>query len=173
MKRMALTVCGLVGFAALSGWAHAQEIWTGPDMVFTKANFADWTLAENQDRITDGVWLTRQNTQGLFNIAVESSYDRTNNTSPAGTEWAVGDINDWDTLNYESWFDWAGGRVGQNILSLGPSVVHLIDGDIYIPIEFTAWTTSAAGGGFSYTRATEPNPPVEASTWSAIKALYD
>ena len=52
--------------------AKAQTIWTGAPMTFTKADYADWTNAANQDRITDNVWLTRKDTQGLFNIAQET-----------------------------------------------------------------------------------------------------
>ena len=35
---------------------------------FTKTDYADWTLEGNQDRITDNVWITRQNNRGLYNI---------------------------------------------------------------------------------------------------------
>ena len=43
-------------------------------VVFTKADSSDWTLEENQDRITDNVWLTRKHTQSIFNIAQEAGY---------------------------------------------------------------------------------------------------
>ena len=53
---------------------QAQSVWTGPKINFSKQAFADWTLPENQDRITDNVWLTRADLMGVFNIAVDSSY---------------------------------------------------------------------------------------------------
>lgn len=39
----------------------AQTIWAGTDLTFTKAANADWTLEANQDRLTNNVWITRQN----------------------------------------------------------------------------------------------------------------
>jgi hypothetical protein len=155
------------------GIAGAQEIWTGPPVNFTKAGFADWTLPANQDRITDNVWITRQDNRAIFNIKVETEYSWTNRDSPLDTEWAVGDIADWATLTYQPLYLYANSKVGDNILNLGPSVVHLITDDIYIPIEFTDWSGSGDGGPFSYTRGTRDPSPVEATTWSAIKALYN
>ena len=43
-------------------------------VVFTKPDSADWTLEENQDRITDNVWITRKDIQSLFNIAQEAGF---------------------------------------------------------------------------------------------------
>ncbi|MGD8415310.1 MAG: hypothetical protein PVF33_13805, partial [Candidatus Latescibacterota bacterium] len=100
------------------------------------------------------------------------AYDKAGGSSPLGTEWAVGSIENWDTLDYVPFIEYANFKVGDNILSLGPSVVHLIDEDIYVAIEFTSWTGSNQGGGFSYTRTTFDPSPVQPSTWGAIKALY-
>jgi hypothetical protein len=152
----------LLALAALATAAQAQpQVWTHGQLTFTKANGADWTLPVNQDRITDAVWLTRQSTMGLFNIKVESQYNKTSRLSPVGTEWAVGDVNDWDTLTYQTMFAYASDKIGNNIVSLGPSVLHLIDEDIYLQIEFTAWTGGGGGGGFTYTRTTFDPTPVE------------
>src|SRR5258708_7090536 len=63
---------------------EATEVWNGPSVAFTKADFADWTQAKNQDRITPNVWLTRRNSQGLFNIRTESAFN--SGFSPADTE---------------------------------------------------------------------------------------
>jgi hypothetical protein len=47
---------------------HLQKvIWTGPIATFTKASNADWTLAANQDKITDLVTLTRQAKGPIYN----------------------------------------------------------------------------------------------------------
>ena len=52
-----LAVVGwLVALAPLAG---AQEIWSGRTYVFEKADYADWTQPENQDRLTERVWITR------------------------------------------------------------------------------------------------------------------
>ena len=126
----------------------AQTIWTGPTMTFTKANFADWTLEENQDRITDNIWITRANTQGIFNIVYESGY--TEEFSPADTRWAFGTTANYDTLEYDSWEETIGTPVDMMDLDM---VVHLVTDDIYIDIKFTAWTSGGNGGGFTYERS--------------------
>lgn len=172
MKRpMFVAICLAALTAAAVGVRAQPQVWSHGQLTFTKADGADWTLPANQDRITDLVWITRQDDAGIFNIRAESAYNKLTDLSPVGTEWAVGDISDWASLTYLPFKQYALGRVGQNILTLGPSVAHLVDEDIYIAIEFTAWTTFAGGGGFSYTRATFDPSPVESSTWGAIKAL--
>jgi hypothetical protein len=55
---------------------QAQRVWSSGSgtITFTKAGFADCTQAANQDRISDSVWITRANSQGIFNIKKESAY---------------------------------------------------------------------------------------------------
>ncbi|MDX1410342.1 MAG: hypothetical protein R3330_19460, partial [Saprospiraceae bacterium] len=137
-----------------------EMFWTGPTIMFTKPDSADWTLAENQDRITDNVWLTRAHEQGLFNFVQEPVYDGSGFiklaiTSPADTRWAIGSIADGiENLRFDSWTLAVGinppGMVGRNM------VLHLVTDDIYIDIKFTSWTSGEGngGGGFSYERAT-------------------
>ncbi len=43
------------------------NIWNGEMMVFTKASNVDWTLPENQDRLTEKVTFTRQNRGPMYN----------------------------------------------------------------------------------------------------------
>ncbi|MEY4590349.1 MAG: hypothetical protein RL497_2425 [Pseudomonadota bacterium] len=57
---------GLGLFLAAS--AQASSLWTGPNITFSKVNFADPTLAAHQDRLTNSVWLTRGDFQGIFNL---------------------------------------------------------------------------------------------------------
>lgn len=137
-------------------YTHASQgaiIWGGPDMTFTKVDFADWTDPVNQDRITDDVWITRADVQGIFNIFSEAGYSA---TSPAGTEWAF-------TLNNPTEDVVAGNYENPTfqpsvdaVLMIPPAMVgeaavlHLIEDDIYLDITFTQWTSSAQGGGFSY-----------------------
>ena len=138
---------------SLTSIARGAIVWDGPPITFTKASFADWTLPENQDQITSNIWLTRADTQGLFNIKIEPSYRP--NLSPADTEWAFGTTADFSSLTYTHWMAWTGnsppGTIGRD------AVVHLITEDIYLDIKFTAWTSSG-GGGFSYVRSTAPVP---------------
>jgi hypothetical protein len=144
-----------IPFASIS--RGSPIIWNGPTIEFTKAPFANETLAVNQDRISDTVWLTRGSVQGILNAKTELFY--THNLSPAGTEWALGTTANYSSLTYTNWETWTGGIpnvpniVGKN------AVVHLIADDIYLDLKFTSWGVgSTAGGSFSYQRSTAPVP---------------
>ncbi len=115
-------------------------------VTFTKQDDADWTLAENQDRITDNVWITRQSSEGIYNIQEEESFS---SDSPADTEWSYGATR---TLSPEDYMVWREaidadppGMVGKTIS------MHLISDDIYFDVDFESWSCCGAGG-FSYTR---------------------
>ncbi|HEX9827042.1 MAG TPA: T9SS type A sorting domain-containing protein [Flavobacteriaceae bacterium] len=142
--RLLIILC----FGILS--TSAQTIWDGPNITFTKTNFADWTQQANQDRITSNVWITRKNTQGIFNINQEAGYVT---TSPEDTEWAYGTTSNIGALTFKTWVETHGNNppsmIGQDM------VVHLISEDIYIDIKFLSWTSAAGGGGFSYERSTD------------------
>ncbi|HBB04767.1 TPA: hypothetical protein DCZ39_07945 [Patescibacteria group bacterium] len=45
------------------------------EVIFTKDNYADYTLPENQDCITDNVCITRQDSQGIYNAVSEENYN--------------------------------------------------------------------------------------------------
>lgn len=138
----------------------SENLWTSDVITFSKADSADWTLPENQDRITDNLWITRADAQGIFNIAMEDMYIRglfgtRTDGSPIDTEWAFGKIADGvETLEFDLW--------GNTIFWTPPEMVgedmvlHLISDDIYIDIKFTSWTSGQGngGGGFSYERTT-------------------
>ncbi|MCW3105498.1 MAG: hypothetical protein JWQ09_4 [Segetibacter sp.] len=147
----------------ISRFVNAQTVWTGPVITFTKAGSADPTLEANQDRITENVWITRGNTQGLFNIKKEASYS---GNSPNDTEWATGTIDNYANLTYTNWFTWYGqsptGIINEN------SVVHLISENIYIGIKFLSWgQRTQAGGSFSYQRTTASTLPITLKAFSA------
>jgi hypothetical protein len=149
--------------------ANAQTVWSGLTKEFSKGDFADATLPENQDRITDNVWLTRAVNRGIFNIRQEVRYDDANFTSPADTEWAT-DINNpgetiaatnWDDLIFEPWIDAYGGPTSRSLpfdLIGRDAVVHLVTDNIYFDLRFTNWTQGGPGG-FSYQRAEGDLPP--------------
>jgi hypothetical protein len=151
MKRITFLALVCVGFAASGSNAKAAVVWSGPTLTFTKADLADWTLPQNQDRLTSNVWITRKNNQGIFNIQQEAGY--AHNVSPAGTEWAYGSAANWPSLTFADWETWAHpppSMVGQD------AVLHLIADDIYLDIKFLGWSSTASGGGFSYMRSTPP-----------------
>lgn len=169
-----LAVLVVLSWCVASGrQLEAQTVWTGLPLTFTKLDGADWTRPENQDRITAGVWLTRADTQGLFNIAVESSYDFGTALRPTGTAWAFAGLNGNPTTgvtaaNYANLvFDtWRASVVGNPPASVGvPGVLHLISQNIYLDITFNSW--SIGSGGFSYTRSTVPEP----AGWSLLGGL--
>ena len=67
-------------------------IWEGTTMTFTKEDGGDPTSSSQQDHITDNVKITRGNSGGqIYNIVNESVAVK--ETSPAGTEWALGTID--------------------------------------------------------------------------------
>ena len=124
-------------------------VWKGDLLTFEKADGADPTQASNQDRISDNVWLTRGNDGGeIFNIAKENNADK--NKSPIGTQWAVGSIDDVESLSFDDFRS----AVGQPKSVVGKNLVlHLQEDDIYCSVKFTSWS-SGSKGGFSYERTT-------------------
>lgn len=126
-------------------------IWTGADLTFSKADGASPDLEANQDRITDNVWITRGNNGGqIYNVKTENSANKT--SSPAGTEWAQGTLDNLEDLQFSAFRSAVGSPkdvVGKDL------VLHLVDDNIYLRVRFTEWSTSK-GGGFAYVRST-PN----------------
>ena len=125
-------------------------VWTGDLINFIKADGADPALAVNQDRITDKVWITRDNEGGqIYNRILESTSDKV--TSPLGTAWSEGALDDYASLTYTS-FRTATGKpknaVGKTY------VVHLTEENIYLSVKLTSWSQGKAGG-FGYERSSK------------------
>ncbi len=138
-------------------------IWSGPDLTFTKPDNADWTLAENQDRITDDVWITRQNRFSIFNIAfgdITSSTpcnDEANNGGqPFLTRWAWGNTDDLSSLNFTTFLGGFACGPRNNLMIDADAVLQIYGEDIYIDIKWLSWSCCDLGG-FSYVRST-PTP---------------
>lgn len=143
-------------FGLFSLIVNSQTIWDGDPITVTKANNADWTLEENQDRITPTIWLTRKNAQGQFNIAEETGYSF---GSPVDTEWGWGTTADIGSITFYNWEEATNdfNPYGDHLnISDGPMVLHLITDDIYIDLQYNSWTSGGGGGGFSYTRSSDP-----------------
>src|SRR3989442_4432664 len=163
---MALVVLSL---ATVPG-ARAATVWNGPTISFTKSNYANPLLAENQDRLTPNVWITRGSSRGLFNPKPESIF--THYLTPAGTEWANGSLENYATLSYTNWNNWTKGVNPNPYATVGvQAVLHLIPDDIYLSVQFTSWTGGnpdpgfSYGGGFSYLRSTPVGQPTT-NTWT-------
>ena len=127
------------------------SVWTGDVINFTKADGADPSLAANQDRITDKVWITRDNEEGgqIYNLVLENASDK--ETSPLGTEWSEGSLDEYASLTYTSFRS----ATGKPKNAVGKTyVVHLIEDNIYLSVKLLSWSGSKAGG-FSYERSTK------------------
>jgi glucose/arabinose dehydrogenase len=142
---MSLCLGALAG--PLSG--VAATVWNGPIITYNQPA-PDPTQAANRDQLTPNVSLTRAVSAGIFNGVSESSYSH--NLSPAGTEWAVGSLDNYSTLTYTDW-ETAGG--GNPVINLpGQQLVcHLIADDIYLSVKFT-YLGGHFAGGFTYDRST-------------------
>ncbi|MGE0385972.1 MAG: hypothetical protein AB7Q97_14690 [Gammaproteobacteria bacterium] len=166
MSRMlALAAC----WCAMQSCA-AATLWTGPEINFTRENFVDWTLPGNQDRMTDAVWITRADVQGLFNANSEAGFSVAAG-SPAGTRWAIGSLDDGlENLQFGTWLSAMGNNPPSRIGV--PLVVHLVSDDIYLDLRMLSWQSNrenAGGGGFSYIRSSPvPVPPAAVNLLLAL-----
>ena len=142
----------LIFLAPLTASAQDFTIWSGPDTTITKANFADFTQADNQDRITANVWLTRGADDGLFNIAKE---DSEGSNSPTGTKWALGTTEQLGSGELEFTTLKTAANNKMKDVPGEAFVLYLEEEDVYIDVTFISWTSGkSSGGGFSYKRST-------------------
>jgi len=142
-------------------WDMEIDWGTLNSVTFTKADYADWTLAANQDRVTDYIWITRANNSSIFNAYSEDGDEHPH--QPEGTEWAAGSFDDIGSVVFENFgADVLGHSVGDSLNNYFipnnlPILMHLIEDDVYYEVYFHSWTTGGQGGGFSYTRVIENN----------------
>jgi hypothetical protein len=135
----------------LAGSASAAPIvWSGPEIAFSKPSGADFTQPQFQDALTPGVVITRANTQGIFNIALEAAFSA---TAPAGTTWAT-DLNNAgqsiSAANYAalSFTTWSLAYLNSPVTNAvgRAAVVHLVADDIYLDLRFTGFQGGTSGG---------------------------
>ena len=118
-------------------------------VTFTKEDSADWMLPENQDRITDNVWITRKHNQSLFNIAQETGYSG-GAGSPVGTLWAGTSTADAQDEDFVSFVEMHGGNP-QSLINDTISL-HLPESGKYFDVVLLSYSGGNSGGGFSYSR---------------------
>ena len=118
-------------------------------ITFTKEDSADWTLPENQDRITDNVWITRKHNQSLFNISQETGYSG-GAGSPVGTLWAGTSTADTQDEDFVSFVEMHGGNP-QTLINDTISL-HLPESGKYFDVVLLSYSGGNSGGGFSYSR---------------------
>jgi hypothetical protein len=132
--------------------SHAATLWTGPTINFTQS-----TTSPSDVILPGKVVLTRGSNGVLYNTAAGETSP--GSSSPLDTEWAFGTLADYSTLSYQSLASMRNGNLAALILNQA-MVMHLINEDIYLSVEFTQWGQNGAGG-FAYTRSTPQvsNPP--------------
>lgn len=133
-----------------------------PYITFTRPDYEPDTV----DKITDLVWIARGDSGGaIFNSVTETSYA---SISPLDTEWnwdGWTDTTDVANRGYDTLVNVLGGSEQFQYNIIGAElVVHLITDDRYFKINFSQWTSSGQGGGFSYTR--EEITQYEPSLWT-------
>ena len=106
-----------------------------------------------EDRLSGTVWLTRGDTQGLFNAYYQGSYE------PEGTYWRWGADDAYFDYEYTSWqnaVEQSGYNVSQALGQqlAGPPVlsVYLWETDEYYDITFLSFTGGNNGGDFAWDR---------------------
>lgn len=148
---------GALGLICLTGpLASAQTLWTGPSTNYTQC------VPDCVDQIIATVALNRGGNGPLYNSAPPYNESGPNGvTSPEDTLWAFlgagQTISNYSSLSYQTFAairNNSSGNLGAAILNK-PMVLQLINEQIYISIEFTAWGEHGAGG-FTYTRSTAP-----------------
>ena len=145
MKRAAVHIARLLCANLIIGAGTVSA----DTVVFTKPDSADWTLPENQDRITNNVWITRKDIQSLFNIAQEDGYSGSNG-SPVGTQWSDTVTAVADSASYTNFVAMHGG--GPQSL-IGDTVsLYLPQDGLYYDVTFLTYSGGNTGGGFSYSR---------------------
>ena len=147
---------------AINNWVPTLLDSSGefPDetVVFTKPDSADWTLPENQDRISANVWITRKHNQSIFNIAQEDGYSGAAG-SPIGTLWADTTTAAADSGSYTNFVGMHGGST-QSIINDTISL-YLPQDSLYFDVVFTFYTGQNNGGGFSYIRTSVNNSELD------------
>ena len=126
----------------------------GDETTFVKNSYDDPTTVN--DPIDTDLTLARGNQYGIYNIALEQSWNNNGDgyDSPEGTEW---NGEGWTNLrnvterSYSTFLDVLNGAIGENIVGK-ELIMHDTINNKYYTFKFSAWTQNNNGGGFSYTR---------------------
>ena len=141
---------------------NCADICSGSSCVlFTKEDFADETLSENQDCIVENICLTRGLLEPLYNATYYSNYSDMMTSYALGDfvliKWAEGTVNDAElgNLNFVNSLQEIGGLT---TITSKDIVGYIVNLDIYLNFNFLEWTvgepgcSDCTGGGFSYIR---------------------
>jgi hypothetical protein len=135
-----------------------QSVEGRPDnwMYFIKPDYGDTGLEDNQDRVTDNVWITRDNSGPIFNYYQENEPEYgCNSQTPTATLWSPYPKEHSNVNNYSAFINMTGCcppcMVGDTVS------VWILTDDLKLNVVFESWTSGGQGGGFSYYRE-ETNP---------------
>ena len=121
---------------------QVQTVWTGPTTTFAKVDFADWTLPQNQDRLTDNVWITRGDSHGIFNIAMDKRRVMSMTSAPRAPSGLTEPPRTGNRSRFAAWELWAASNPPSTVGQV--AVLHLVQDDVYLDIKFLSWTGGAA-----------------------------
>jgi hypothetical protein len=118
------------------------------------------------DVISEGLIIKRNNTRGLFNAVLETSYDNNNHTSPKGTRWSStytdpinGGSSDLSNVRERVYGTWRDAVDNNPPASIGAQLImHDLSTDLYWLIVMSVWGIGDNGdlGDVTYTRQLIP-----------------
>jgi hypothetical protein len=134
--------------------------YVGEAVTFTKTNDGSEVdiLIPNLFNSGDGVGITRDGNNGIYNPYREGSWD--SDVSPGGTLWNIdgwADLTDVESRTYTNFYAAFGnGGLGNKVIG-AECVMYLPDNGKYYAVKFSQWTQGQngggpGGGGFAYTR---------------------
>ena len=130
-------------------------------VLFTKEDFADESLSENQDCIVENICLTRGLNEPLYNAVYYSDYSDMMTSYSLGDfvliKWAEGTVSEAElgNLTFGNSLQEIGGLT---TITSKDIVGYIVNLDIYLNFNFLEWTvgepgcSDCTGGGFSYIR---------------------
>ena len=139
-------------------------VWGGDGsncLLFTKEDFADESLSENQDCIVENICLTRGLNEPLYNAVYYSDYSDMMTSYSLGDfvliKWAEGTVSEAElgNLTFGNSLQEIGGLT---TITSKDIVGYIVNLDIYLNFNFLEWTVGVSGcsdctgGGFSYIR---------------------
>lgn len=157
-------VMSVADFSKVVNTLNFKEGSVGPKVSFVKPNDANYEFVK--DVIIPGeLEITRGNIRGIYNIALESSYNDTNYISPLNTYWfsqytdenvpvnPLAPLTEIPNRNYGNWRN----AVDANPpASVGMPVIMKWDNGSDAPrywvVEFTEWGVGSDNNNFGYTR---------------------
>ena len=145
------------------GGGFAYDRWEiYPEVSFTKPDYQTSVV----DKISDGVWLARNDNEPLYNAISETQ--SLQGLSPFNTRWnsvytdsrsgynGFSDLSNIENRVYTDFYNALNQQVGNYVIGT-ELVMHDLTTDLYWKFSFYSWTSGNNGGGFSYKRQVIPH----------------